>query len=307
MDAIFLGTGSAWGLPEHGCRCRICQKMRQLGEERLRTALFLEAEERLLVDCGPDIRSQLGRNGIMNIDAILITHGHGDHYIGLDELEVLRRNGESVRWRPIPTFASEITWEIIERRFDYLIGKLLDKRFVQIGQPVETLKTRVTPFGTTHSKSAEGSVGYVFAEKTMTGVRKLVYTSDFVDVRDEGSLLGEPDFLIVQSHFFNEPMVNRPGHMSFQRSLEFIQRWRPKSATFLVHISDADAIPGDEANVSLKKTEPVEPMINPRTGRPYGIPMCQREWQERAEEIRTDLNLPCKVTVANDGLRVSLW
>ncbi len=307
MDAIFLGTGSAWGLPEYGCRCRICQKMGRLREERLRTALFLDAGEGLLVDCGPDIRFQLKRNGIQHIDAILITHEHGDHYLGLDELEVLRRNGRAEEWTPVPTFASEKTWEIMERRFDYLVGKLLEKRFVTIGQPLETLTTRVIPFKTIHSESAEGSVGYVISESTARGPRKLVYTSDFVDARYNGSLLEEPDFLIVQSHFFNEPAVNRPGHMSFQRSLEFIERWRPKSAVFPVHISDADAIPGDEANVSLKKTNPADPLINPRTGLPYEAPTCQDEWQERVDQIWADRNLPCKITVPYDGLRVSLW
>ena len=307
MEATFLGTGSAWALPECGCACRICQNMSRLGEERLRTTLFLRAGENLLVDCGPDIRFQLRRNQIENIDAILITHGHGDHYIGLDELEVLRRNSTVEEWTAIPTFASEKTWEIIERRFDYLLGKLLEKRLVAVGEPLENLRTRVTPFRTVHSRSAEGSVGYIFEEDTPEGPRKLVYTSDFVDVPEQKALLAEPDVLIAQFHFFHEPAFNRPGHMSFQRVLDFIRRWRPKLRAFLVHISDADTIPGDGANSSLKKCKPADPMKSPMTGLPYEVPTCQSEWQERVEQICADRDLPCKITVARDGLRVRFW
>jgi len=307
MEVIFLGTGSAWALPEHGCKCRICRNMSRLGEERLRTALFLRASEDFLVDCGPDIRLQLMKNQIQNIDAILVTHGHGDHYIGLDELEALRRSRSRHEWVPIPTFASEKTWEIIGRRFDYLIDKLLERRSVTEGEPIEKLKTRVTPFRTIHSGSAEGSVGYVFEENTPAGPRKLVYTSDFIDVTGQEALLSEPDVLITQSHFFQEPTVNRPGHMSFQRVVEFIRRWRPKSGVFLVHISDADAMPGDKANDSLKKFRPADPILNPMTGFPYEVPTCQSEWQERGDQIVTDWGLPCKITVAHDGLRAVLW
>lgn len=307
MEVIFLGTGSAWGLPEHACECRICQNMRRLGEERLRTALFLRGKEGLLVDCGPDIRRQLMRSRIRRIDAILITHGHGDHCIGLDELEVLRRKECRESWTPIPVFASEKTWEALERRFDYLVGKLLEKGLARVGEPLDKLRTKVVPFSTIHSDSARGSVGYVVEENTEAGSKKLVYTSDFVDIDGCSHLLKEADVLITQAHFFQEPVDNRPGHMSFQRILDFIQEWRPKSAVFLVHISDSDTIPGDGANHALKKFEPVDPMRDPKTGLPYPIPTCHREWQERVDQVRADRGIGCRITVAFDGLRIRPW
>ena len=307
MEGIFLGTGSAWALPEYGCACRICQHMVRLGEERLRTALFFTGRENILVDCGPDIRLQLLRNRIDHVDGVLITHGHGDHYLGLDELEALRRNRARESWVSIPTFASDQTWAMIERRFDYLIGKLLEKRVLVVGEPLEHLQTKVVPFKTIHSETAEGSVGYVLEEGTREGRRRLVYTSDFVDVDADEAHLEEPDILIIQSHFFHEPTVNRPGHMSFQRAIGFIRRWRPKSGAFLVHISDADAIPGDPANGVLKKVKPVSPLMDPIRGQVYEVPTCQHAWQKRVDEIRADWGLPCPITVAHDGLRVRFW
>ncbi|MBW2059264.1 MAG: MBL fold metallo-hydrolase [Deltaproteobacteria bacterium] len=306
MEAIFLGTGSAWGLPEHGCRCQICEKMRLLGEERLRTSILVRGKESILVDCGPDMRIQLIRNRVDHIDALLITHGHSDHYIGLDELEALRRNRRQERWSPVPAFATEKTWEIVGRRFDYLLGKLLEKRSVRAGRPLDSLRTRVTPFRTVHSDSAGGSVGYVFEEETGNGPKRLVYTSDFVDVPGEDSILENPDILILSCNSFNEPASNQPGHMSFQRAIEYIRKWSPKSAVFLVHISDVDVLPGDEWG-GFKKVRPLDPMKSPVTGLPYKVPTCHREWQERVDRVIADLDISCKVTVAHDGLRALLW
>ena len=307
MDVVFLGTGSAWSLPEHGCSCRTCQTMIRLGEERLRTALFVSGPEKILVDCGPDVRLQMRRNHIQQIDALLITHGHGDHYIGLDELEALRRSKPRDMWTPLPVYATEKTWDIVERQFYYLVGKLLEKRLAHPGEPLEGMKTRIIPFGTIHSKTAEGSVGYVFEEDTPKGAKKLVYTSDFIDVADEDAhLLEEPDILIIQANFFHEPETNRPGHMSFQRALEFIDAWRPRSRVYLVHLSDGDPIPGDVANACLKKMKPLSPMVSPRTGRVYDVPTCQAEWQEIAEKVFRDNDIHVPVQVAYDGLVVEI-
>jgi len=123
MRLTFLGTGSAWSLPEIGCDCLICRQMHKNKETRLRTSFYLEAGERLLIDCGPDIVRQWWTNGLKSLDGVLITHEHGDHYLGLDELVALRRSIAPANWRPIPTYATESAWEIIELRFGYLLEK----------------------------------------------------------------------------------------------------------------------------------------------------------------------------------------
>ena len=81
MEIIFLGTGGAWGVPELHCDCLICQEMRRRGEKRERTSILISGKTNLLLDCGPDIRSQLSRNGIENIDALweMIAAGEVDN------------------------------------------------------------------------------------------------------------------------------------------------------------------------------------------------------------------------------------
>ena len=94
--------------------------------------------------------------------------------------------------------------------------------------------------------------------------------------------------------------------MSFQRALKFIKQWRPVKETFLAHIGDGDVIPGDPANRMLKKNKPGNPLRPPSGGDPYPPPLNQEQWQKVAEQIRSDFNLPCKITAAYDNLVVDI-
>ena len=302
MKLTFLGTGSAWSLPEIGCDCLICRQMHEKKEKRLRTSFYLEAREKLLIDCGPDIVRQWWANRLKSLDGVLITHEHGDHYLGLDELVALRRSTAPQNWSPIPTYATEASWETIELRFGYLLDKTLEKRLAVPGEPLLGLQTRVVPFKTYHGPMAQGAVGYVFED----GGKRLVYTSDLLHLDEREEILRHPDVLVIQSHWLNEPELNRPSLLSLQRALPMIRAWEPKEKVFLVHISDADQVPGDSANESLKKIAPEDPLKDPETGVPYSIPTCQAEWQQVAERAFKDSGINIPVQVAHDGLTVEI-
>lgn len=303
MDITFLGTGSAWALPEHSCTCAICTTMDIRGEERTRASFLVSATEKILVDCGPDVRIQMRRTGLPRPDLVLITHEHGDHYLGLDELLAFRRSLPKEEWQPIPVYATATSWAAIEVRFGYLLGSLLEKRIAVPGKPLEGCRDRIIPFKTFHGPTAPGSVGYVVEQATENGgLFRLAYTSDLVRVEDEIPELFHLDVLVIQSHWLNEPSENRPYHLSFQRAMDFIQRWNPTHSTFLIHLSDADEVPGDVANVMLKKFKPLSPLREPSGGEPYPIPRCHEEWQKVVDRIRQDYYLPGPIIVAYDGL-----
>jgi len=301
MEIVFLGTGSAWGLPEYSCSCVTCKKMSELGESRTRTSLVTKGIESVLVDCGPDLRFQMWNCKLEKPDLVLITHEHGDHYLGMDDLLAFRRSVPREAWTAIPVYATEQTWKAVEIRFSYLIGSLVEKRIAEPGKPLEGIKTRITPFKTFHGPTAAGSVGYVVENPTRDGYFKVVYTSDFMHLDEEPSILLEPDVLVIQSHWLNEPIKNRPFHMSFQNAMDYVRRWRPKKATFLVHISGGDQVPGDANNDALKKTAPLSPLQPPGSGAPYPIPGCQAEWQDVIDKICLDYGIPGPVIVAYDG------
>lgn len=83
---------------------------------RTRTSIVIEqAGKRLLVDASPDLRQQLLTCGIPSVDAILFTHAHADHVLGIDDIRILNR----IVKRPLDAFATPHTLNELQRRFDY--------------------------------------------------------------------------------------------------------------------------------------------------------------------------------------------
>lgn len=304
----FLGTGGAYRLPDLGCDCLICRGMDLKKEERRRTTLFLSGKKNILIDCGPDIREQLFINNIDSIDAILITHEHGDHFLGLDEISSLKRRRPRGEFEPIPLFATKKTWQTISGQFGYLEGLgVIKVHEVEVGGSYNMGEFEFTPFKTTHGAVATGSVGYsIKALGAEGGAAVLVYTSDFFELPEIPQCVLNPDLLILNCYWLNEPLKNRANQLSFQRALGFIDLMKPKKEVFITHIGDTDMVPDDPANTMSKKLLPADPLRSPQTGKPYDIPLNQEEWQATVNRIVSDRGLPHKVTVAYDGMKVKV-
>ena len=242
------------------------------------------------------------------IDGVLISHEHGDHYMGMDELFAYRRNSLKDTWRPVPVYLTPEAWNVVSPRFAYLEQMdVIQSHLIEPGKWFTHEEYEVFPFRTEHGAFAKGSVGFVVRAKDRRGSEKsLVYTSDFMDLPEVFPEMTGPDYLIIQSFWLNEPVNNRPHHMSFQRAIHFIELLKPGNGTFLVHIGDADMVPGDPANRNLKKYEPKDPLRPPAGGDPYPIPLNQEQWQQIVDRIVRDRDLPLKVTVACDDMRVSI-
>ena len=82
----FLGTGTSQGVPIIACQCPVC-KSHDPRDKRFRSSAFVEYEGmNILIDAGPDFRSQMLQADIRHLDAILLTHNHKDHTGGLDDV-----------------------------------------------------------------------------------------------------------------------------------------------------------------------------------------------------------------------------
>jgi phosphoribosyl 1,2-cyclic phosphate phosphodiesterase len=97
MKVITLGTGDVVGTPKIGCGCAICCEARRTGKQRLRTSILVEHKGRhLLIDTGPDMRTQLLAADSPHIDAVIWTHGHYDHFMGFGDFYRVRSDPISV-------------------------------------------------------------------------------------------------------------------------------------------------------------------------------------------------------------------
>lgn len=86
MKITFLGTGTSTGVPVIGCHCTVCDST-DMHDKRMRSSILWEIDGvRIVIDAGPDFRTQMIQNHIDTIDAILITHMHYDHVGGLDDV-----------------------------------------------------------------------------------------------------------------------------------------------------------------------------------------------------------------------------
>jgi len=112
----------------------------------------------ILIDAGPDFRYQAIRTPISNIDAVLITHHHFDHVVGLDDLRPFLFNNRSA----IPCYADSKTTEVLKNMFSYIFKDrdypgVANLDLVSVDGPFDVVdrstglnSTRVTPVPVSH-------------------------------------------------------------------------------------------------------------------------------------------------------------
>src|SRR6188474_1707361 len=81
-----LGSGTSHGVPMIGCTCAVCQSA-DPRDRRTRPSIFVDVADgpKILVDTSTDLRQQALTHGVTHVDAILFTHSHADHVMGLDD------------------------------------------------------------------------------------------------------------------------------------------------------------------------------------------------------------------------------
>ena len=112
-----LGTGTSHGVPMIGCHCATCRST-DVRDRRLRPSIYIDIPERaqILVDTATDLRQQALANSLPRVDAVLFTHAHADHILGLDDL----RSFNQLQGAAIPCYANAEAWTTIRRQFSYI-------------------------------------------------------------------------------------------------------------------------------------------------------------------------------------------
>ena len=124
----FLGTGTSMGVPTLGCDCSVCVSS-DPRDRRLRPSVLVEWTEagsqgterrwRVVIDTGPDFREQALAARLRELDAVIYTHSHADHILGLDDLRPLSFLHEDRTGEPIPLYVTEETRAVMEHVFSY--------------------------------------------------------------------------------------------------------------------------------------------------------------------------------------------
>lgn len=113
MRITFLGTGTSHGIPVIGCSCPVCQST-DIHDKRYRASIMVEDEDTtIVIDTGYEFRLAAVRAGLKKLDAVLYTHSHSDHIMGLDDLRVFTKE------KSLPVYGSKKTLDHIRKVFDY--------------------------------------------------------------------------------------------------------------------------------------------------------------------------------------------
>ena len=226
LKLTVLGSGTSVGVPSIGCECDVCQSA-DPRDNRLRPSVWVQyCGQSILIDTTPDFRQQALRHGIPRIDAILYTHSHADHILGLDDIRPynFRQRG------PIPIYGSEETLENIRRTFHYIFREgptessmpKIDARPLS-GDPFDLGSLRCTPILLHHGKSRV----YGFR------LGPLAYLTDHSEVPPESlALLDGLDVLFLDALRYKP----HPTHSTVDQSLAIVAKLSPKRA-FFTHIS----------------------------------------------------------------------
>ncbi|HEY1271211.1 MAG TPA: MBL fold metallo-hydrolase [Terriglobales bacterium] len=239
MKAILtvLGSGTSMGVPTIGCDCEVCHSP-DPHDRRTRPSIMVEYDGHLvLIDTTPDFREQAIRERIRQIDAVLYTHTHADHILGIDDLRPLsfHRNGK------IPLYAQEDAGQFLRGMFryifddDYKFGGIAQVELKTIDGPIELFGARFEPVRVIHGETE--IYGYRFGSAA--------YLTDFSDIPEESlKQLGGLDILFLDA-LRHKP---HPTHSTVENSLKIVQRVKP-ARTFFTHI--CHDLPHEATNASL--------------------------------------------------------
>jgi phosphoribosyl 1,2-cyclic phosphate phosphodiesterase len=231
LRVTLLGTGTSHGVPMIGCACAVCRSS-DPRDRRTRPSALVESlavlhagpVRNVLIDASTDLRAQALAYGVDRVDAILFTHSHADHILGLDEVRrfnVLQRS-------KIPCFADAGTLEDLRRTFAYVFdppaegGGVPEVTLFRIGGPFVLGGETVVPVPLLHGPRP--ILGY--------RIGSFAYLTDCSRIPEPSWALLAGVRMLVLDALRERP---HPTHFNVREALEVAARLAPER-TYLTHI-----------------------------------------------------------------------
>lgn len=233
LRVTLLGTGGSGGVPllggaGEGGEWGDCDPA-EPRNRRTRTSALVEGPDgrRLLIDAGPDLRAQLLAAGRARLDAVLFTHAHADHCLGIDDLRQVNR----IIGRALPAFATRVTLQKLDDRFDYAFmgptppffyRPALEARRVAPGETQEMAGLAVRLFRQDHG----------VMDTLGLRIGGFAYSTDVVALPEESLAALEGLDTWVVGCFTRGP---HKVHANLDQVLDWVARLRPRR-TILTHM-----------------------------------------------------------------------
>lgn len=239
MKITILGSGSAYGVPVIGGDWGSCDPKNPKNRRTAPSILVEDANTRLLVDMGPDIRPQAEKHKIQDIDAIFFTHQHADHITGCFHLPMLMRyfNGG----KNLPMYASRSTRKDIEKVWWFQNDPKINIEYSGEGRPywVEMLPHQDISIGTLKLKTFEQHHGGFMSMGFRIG--NFAYSTDVNKFPEHTKqYLYNLDHWIVECNCEEETTM----HANLEKIFAWDAEFKPKRIylTHLDHTMDYDRI-----------------------------------------------------------------
>lgn len=251
FELIFLGTGTSAGIPMIGCDCSVCCSNDPRDHRDRASAVVRYDQRNYLIDTSPELRQGAIRHDIRHLEAVLYTHAHADHILGIDDL----RRFNAVMHAALNIYGEKIVLDRLLQMFDYIFEshRNINQSFVATlvahvikpSEPLELGDAVWTPVRLMHGRLP--IVGYRVDYQD----RSLAYCTDVSEMPQETMhALRDVDVLVIDG-LRDKP---HPTHMTIAGAVDIAESLRAKRA-FLTHLSHEHA----HAELAVRLPKHIQP------------------------------------------------